>query len=70
MSTDRFFQPWDGIELATFSTVVRSSNPLDHQIVTYNALSLQSGLRLTNILKFKAGISFKVENFLYKLETW
>ena len=62
--TDRVFQPRDGIELATFSTVVQRCNPLNHRIVTCNPLSLPSGLRLTIILKFKEGLSFKIENFL------
>ena len=65
-STDRVFQPRDGIELATFSTVVKRCNPLNHRIVTCNPLSLTYGSRLTIILKFKKGLSFKVENFWYK----
>ena len=64
-STDRVFQPRDGIKLVTFSTVVQRCNPLDHRIVTCNPLSLSPGSRLTIILKFKEGLSFKVENFLY-----
>ena len=62
-STDRVFQPRDGIELATFSTVVQRCNPLNHRIVTCNPLSLTYGSRLTIILKFKEGLSFKVDNF-------
>ena len=65
-STDRVFEPRDGIELATFSTVVQRCNPLNHRIVTCNSLSLPSGSRLKIVLKFKEGLSFKVENFLYK----
>ena len=65
-STDIDFQPRDGIELATFNLVVQRCNPLDHLVVTCNPLSLPSGSRLTIILKLKEGLSFKVENFLYK----
>ena len=61
--TERVFQPRDGIELATFSIVVQRCNPLNHRIVTCNPLSLPSGSRLTIILKFKEGLSFKIENF-------
>ena len=63
-STDRVFQPRDGVEVATFSTVVQHCNPLYHRIVTCNPLSLRSGSRLTIILNLKEGLSFKVENFL------
>ena len=50
-SIDRVFQPRNGIELAIFIIV---------------SLSLTYGPRLTIILKFKKGLSFKVENFKYK----
>ena len=73
VSTDRVFQPRDGIELATFSTVVQRCNPIDHRIVTCNPLSLPSGSRLTIILKLKVGLSlilvelFKVFTFTEKI---
>ena len=63
-SADIVFKPRDGIKLVTFCTVVQRCNPLDHLIVACNPLSLQSGSRLTIILKFKEGLSFKVENVL------
>ena len=65
-SADRVFQPQDGIELATFSTVVQRCNPLNRRIVTCNPFSLPSGSRLTIILKFKEDLSITVENFLCK----
>ena len=73
VSTDRVFQPRDGIELATFSTVVQRCNPIDHRIVTCIPLSLPSGSRLTIILKLKVGLSlilvelFKVFTFTEKI---
>ena len=65
-STDRVFQPRDGIELATFSIVFQRCNSLNHRIVTCNSISLTYRSRLAIILKFKKGLSFKVENFKCK----
>ena len=66
-STDRGFQPRNGIKLATFRTVVQRCYPFNYLIVTCNPMmSIQSGPRLTIIPKCKEGLRFKVENFLYK----
>ena len=53
------FQPRDGIELATFNTVVQRCNPLDNRIVTCNPLSYNLGQDSQSFLNLRRALDLR-----------